>query len=122
MPDGEPPSRGWSGLSHRQLVSCVLAAFAAELAAWHLLVPNLQQRVAEGTLVAPRSIESAAIATGGLMLASLGSALLACTLYNRSAPERARRRASVEREIAFLTSLGHCVPGQRPSSDRQSQD
>ncbi len=45
-----------------------------------------------------------------------------CTLYNRFARERARRREAGARQIAFLTSLGHRLPGRRPSSDPKSQD
>ncbi|WP_148268116.1 hypothetical protein [Pseudoxanthomonas spadix] len=103
-------------------MACVLLTLAAELIAWHLLVPRLQQRVASGTLAAADAIDSAAASTGGLMLAVLGGALLACTLYNRFARERARRREADARQIAFLTSLGHRLPGRRPSSDRKSQD
>jgi hypothetical protein len=122
MPGDEPPPQGFAGLGHRQVLACLLAAFAAGPIARHWLVPRLQQRVADGLLQAPQAIESAAASAGGLMLACLGGALLACTLYNRLARERARRRQARAREITFLTSLGHSLPGPRPSSDRQSQD
>jgi hypothetical protein len=91
MSDGQPPSRGFAGLGHRQGVAWVLLTLAAELNAWHLLVPRLQQRVASGTLAAADATDSAAASTGGPMLAVLGGALLACTLYNRFARVRARR-------------------------------
>lgn len=122
MSDGQPPSRGFAGLGHRQGAACVLLTLAAELIAWRLLVPDLQQRVAGGTLAAADAIDSAAASTGGLMPAVLGGALLACTLYNRLARERARRRQAHARQIALSTSLGHCLPGRRPSSDPKSQD
>lgn len=88
----------------------------------HLLVPDPQQRVASGTLAAADAIDSAAASTAGLMLAVLGGALLACTLYNRLARERARRRQADARQIALLTSLGHRLSGRRPPSDPKSQD
>lgn len=104
------------------MVACVLTTLAGELIAWHLLLPRLQQRVADDVLAVPNAIQSAAATTGGLMLAGLGAALLACTLYNRLVRERARRREGAARGIAFLTSLGHAARGQPPSFDRQSQD
>lgn len=122
MSDRQPPSRGFAGLGHRQGVAWVLLTLAAGWMARHLLVPDLQQRVASGTLAAADAIDSAAASTAGLMLAVLGGALLACTLYNRLARERARRRQADARQIALLTSLGHRLSGRRPPSDPKSQD
>lgn len=103
-------------------VACVLLTLAAGWMGRHLLVSGLQQRVAGGTLAAADAIDSAAASTGGLMLAVLVAALLACTLYNRLARERARRRQTHARHIALSTSLGHRLPGRRPPSDSKSQN
>lgn len=122
MPDGQPPARGFAGLGRRQGVACLLAPLAGVMVATHWRVPDLQERVSRGTLAPGKAIETAAASTSGFLLVCLASALLACTLYNRFARERARGRNAGAREMAFLTSLGHRLTGPRLSSDRKSQD
>jgi hypothetical protein len=69
-----------------------------ERVARHLPLPCLQRGVANGVPTVPNAVASAVAAIGGPMLAGLGAALLARTLYNRIAREYMRRREGAARE------------------------
>ena len=111
-----PVSRGLP-LGRRQLAFCLLAGWTGFMAARHWLMPAWIERAASGRATIARAMDQAIAEVVGIALASAAAALFACTLYNLVRRERRRRAGAAARELAFVTSLGHCAKPLSPSNE-----
>lgn len=111
------PTTRFTPLNRRQMLLCMWAGYAAYLGARHWLVPKWIARAESGQVKAAHAIPRAIDETAAIVLTSVGVVAFVCYFFNVIRRERQRRAEAAARELAFVTSLGHCAEPLSPSNE-----